>query len=307
MIFFLLCLKALRTTLKLLIVRHPFERLLSAYRDKLENKDIGLEHGVKHLYLSYGRKIVQLYRNGSSDRAEPTFREFVAYLIKDDAIRLAMIFYLKVIKNNCFYLIFDRFDDHWIPFYLFCTPCLVRYDVIAHVETLFRDQIYTIRVADLEGQITPLWTHLTKGQRSAGDTARKYFKQLNKWQVQQLFEKYRLDFELFGYDHEEYINYAQDWSYNSQYCTNLKKKNMKTTYIIYFFREILKLQRYPTNFSTANFWERTKKEFYSSKKQKFINTWILFYSISNWLNSSCTVVEQGTTFFKLNIWHPTRL
>lgn len=86
----------------------------------------------------------------------------------------------------------------------------MRYDVIAHVETLFRDQIYTIRVADLEGQITPLWTHLTQGQRSAGDTARKYFKQLNKWQVQQLFEKYRLDFELFGYDHEEYISYAQD-------------------------------------------------------------------------------------------------
>ncbi|XP_059477556.1 carbohydrate sulfotransferase 11-like isoform X2 [Neocloeon triangulifer] len=179
--------EALTTMLKLLIVRHPFERLLSAYRDKLENKNVGLEHGVQHFYTSYGKKIVQKYRNGTSDRLEPTFREFVAYLIKEDAI---------------------RFDDHWIPYYLFCTPCLVRYDVIAHVETLFRDQIYTIRLAELEGKLSPLWSHLTKGHRSAGETAKRYFKQLSKWHVQRLFEKYRLDFELFGYDHEEYVNYA---------------------------------------------------------------------------------------------------
>jgi len=188
-------------------VRHPFERLLSAFRDKLENKNIGLEHGVEHFYMSYGRKIVQKFRNGSSDRPEPTFREFVAYLIKEDAIRY--LFQQEIFKIF-FKKLFSRFDDHWIPFYLFCTPCLVRYDVIAHVETLLRDQIYMIRVADLEGSITPLWTHLTKGHRSAGDTARKYFSQLNKWQVRQLFEKFRLDFELFGYDYEEYLGFARD-------------------------------------------------------------------------------------------------
>jgi hypothetical protein len=68
-------------------VRHPFERLLSAFRDKLENKNIGLEHGVEHFYMSYGRKIVQKYRNDSSKRLEPTFPEFVTYLIKEDPIR----------------------------------------------------------------------------------------------------------------------------------------------------------------------------------------------------------------------------
>ncbi|CAB3366458.1 Hypothetical predicted protein [Cloeon dipterum] len=180
--------EALRTNLKLVIVRHPFERLLSAYRDKLENINVGLEHGVEYFYKSHGRKIVKKYRNETSSRLEPTFREFVSYLIKEDPI---------------------RFDDHWIPFYLFCTPCLVRYDVIAHVETLFRDQLYIIRVADLEDEISPLWAHLTKGQRSAGETAKRYFSQLNRWQVQQLFEKYRLDFELFGYSHDEYLSFAE--------------------------------------------------------------------------------------------------
>jgi carbohydrate 3-sulfotransferase 10 len=86
----------------------------------------------------------------------------------------------------------------------------VRYDVIAHVETLLRDQIYIIKVADLEGLITPLWTHLTKGHRSAGETAKRYFRQLNKWQVRQLYNKFQLDFELFGYDFADYIDFARD-------------------------------------------------------------------------------------------------
>ncbi|CAB3366457.1 Hypothetical predicted protein [Cloeon dipterum] len=79
--------EALRTNLKLVIVRHPFERLLSAYRDKLENINVGLEHGVEYFYKSHGRKIVKKYRNETSSRLEPTFREFVSYLIKEDPIR----------------------------------------------------------------------------------------------------------------------------------------------------------------------------------------------------------------------------
>lgn len=55
----------LRTTKKLLVVRHPFERLLSAYRDKLENSVAGREHGTLHFYQKYGSKIVEKYRGES--------------------------------------------------------------------------------------------------------------------------------------------------------------------------------------------------------------------------------------------------
>lgn len=44
---------------------------------------------------------------------EPTFREFVDYLIETDLGSYG--------------------DDHWMPYYLFCTPCLVKYDIIAKV------------------------------------------------------------------------------------------------------------------------------------------------------------------------------
>lgn len=58
-------LQALRATKKLLVVRHPFERLLSAYRDKLENSVAGREHGTLHFYRKYGGKIVEKYRGKS--------------------------------------------------------------------------------------------------------------------------------------------------------------------------------------------------------------------------------------------------
>ncbi|CAG2058736.1 unnamed protein product, partial [Timema podura] len=132
-----------------IFVRHPFERLLSAYRDKLENVQVGHEHGTWHYYRKYGRRIVKKYRQGgnltktwtilSQDQyywppdktrpagIEPTFQEFVRYLIDMDIVLYS--------------------DDHWIPYYLYCTPCLLKYDIIAKVESLLRDQVYVIRSA----------------------------------------------------------------------------------------------------------------------------------------------------------------
>lgn len=91
--------QAFQNTLKLIVVRHPFERILSAYRDKLENSQIGREHGTLHFYNTYGQPIVSRYRQGGNKTnirdilkpnqyywdlskpeptgIEPTFEEFV--------------------------------------------------------------------------------------------------------------------------------------------------------------------------------------------------------------------------------------
>jgi len=63
---------------KLLIVRHPFERLVSAYRDKLANASGNFIHGTAHFYEKYGRKIVSKFRPSDSmlTQKEPTFAEF---------------------------------------------------------------------------------------------------------------------------------------------------------------------------------------------------------------------------------------
>ncbi|XP_014613634.1 PREDICTED: carbohydrate sulfotransferase 11-like [Polistes canadensis] len=193
--------EALRNTNKLLVVRHPFERLLSAYRDKLENSVAGREHGTLHFYQKYGAMIVKKYRSrhfvkprddeiikrrGVQPPAgiEPTWREFVDYLINTDLASYA--------------------DDHWIPYYLYCTPCLIKYDIIAKVETLSRDQIYALNKLGLNKMIKPIWRH-GSGYSNASSI---YFRQLSRKMVEQLYEKFRLDFELFDYSPDNYYRYA---------------------------------------------------------------------------------------------------
>lgn len=199
--------QALKAFLKFMIVRHPFERLVSAYRDKLENTNIGKENGVDHFYQKYGRKIVEKYRPPGQDPPknrysqdmedpsipppkgiEPTFAEFVRYLIDTD-----LVYYS---------------DDHWMPYYLHCTPCLVDYEVIAKFETLDRDNNYIIQKSHLEKKIKPSWKHLTKGKKTS-DTVQKYFATITKTELMKLYDKYKLDFDLFGYSVDEYLDYVK--------------------------------------------------------------------------------------------------
>ena len=102
-------------------------------------------------------------------------------------------------------------DDHWIPFYLFCTPCLINYDIIVKVETMLRDQVYVIRAAGLQGLIRPRWRHKMYSKEKE-ETSKRYFSQLTKQEVKRLYEKYQLDFELFDYKVDDYLKYASgEW------------------------------------------------------------------------------------------------
>ena len=174
-----------------MIVRHPFVRLLSAYRDKLEDSERGRHHGTYHYYQKYGKRIVAKHRSPTSNqsRIEPTFAEFVDYLIQTDLTLYA--------------------DDHWIPFYLFCTPCLVDYDVIVKFETIEEDFQLMVQHMAMAGEKGPSWKHVTAGGKSL-DVIRSYFGQLTKSAVKRLYTKYLFDFQLFDYSVDEFLSAARD-------------------------------------------------------------------------------------------------
>ena len=50
-----------KTEIGFIVVRHPFERLVSAYRDKLERTHTPLPR-LDYYYKKYGQKIVEKYR-----------------------------------------------------------------------------------------------------------------------------------------------------------------------------------------------------------------------------------------------------
>lgn len=81
-------------------------------------------------------------------------------------------------------------DMHWIPITQFCTPCQIKFDVIAKFETLNEDQRYIIEKAKLKQYIKPQWKNSGKG-RNTQDLVAKFFAQLTKTQLDGLLDIYK--------------------------------------------------------------------------------------------------------------------
>ena len=86
-------------SLKFYFVRHPFERLVSCYRDKFE-------FGAKSNYIfkTFNPSVIK-----SKHPNRPTFVEFVEYLIRTPI---------------------ENYNDHWLPNWIHCQVCTQKYDVI---------------------------------------------------------------------------------------------------------------------------------------------------------------------------------
>ncbi|XP_065087467.1 carbohydrate sulfotransferase 11 [Ochlerotatus camptorhynchus] len=178
--------EAINGSISFVIVRHPFERLVSAYKDKIQYALPNSHH------QKLGVRIIQKYRKIAkgqpwNTQKYPTFPEFVNYLL--DEVRHPH----------------TEIDMHWIPVTYFCTPCFFHYDVIAKFETLEEDQNYLIAVGQLGHMIKPQWRNAGKGAHT-NDLVLKLCKELDDDQIRGLYEYYKYDFELFGYSTEEYFN-----------------------------------------------------------------------------------------------------
>ncbi|KAA0188933.1 hypothetical protein HAZT_HAZT006999 [Hyalella azteca] len=128
-----------KDTIKFMVVRHPFERLVSCYRDKFQD-------GLKDYYYEmYGEKMVHLYRPkppGFSD-------DEIAAMLKQ--VRNAVLkHHLTRIKGNPYsnpigptfpefvqFIINARQDDeHWRPYYTHCAACYIKYHAILRYRNL---------------------------------------------------------------------------------------------------------------------------------------------------------------------------
>jgi len=183
--------RALRDTYRFMVVRHPFERILSAFRDKLESLDRDLINRDGWYFSKYGKAIVSGYREdmsgNSSSKAEPTWREFVTYLLDTPL---------------------TKFDEHWMPMWMLCSPCVVRYDAIAKMESFSEDTQYIISQAGLQDVLSVEWKHRT-GTVGNSEKIVDYYSQLTKSEIVGLYYKYQLDFELYGYDPDPFFEIAR--------------------------------------------------------------------------------------------------
>ncbi|XP_041652328.1 carbohydrate sulfotransferase 8-like [Cheilinus undulatus] len=169
----------LKTFNKVLFVREPFQRLVSAYRDKFENPET-------HYHRHFGRSIIARYRANPSREALSTgdgvtFREFVHYLL--DSSRPV-----------------GR-DVHWEPISSLCHPCVVHYDFIGRFENMNNEANILLRSMGAPPTVRyPDYKDRNPhDERTSTIIARKYFSQLNATEIQAVYEFYRMDYLMFDY------------------------------------------------------------------------------------------------------------
>ena len=167
------------STISFSMVRHPFERLVSAYQDKVfDNSDPAYGYIAPSLQHEYGNK---------------SFPSFARYVL-DTAKHLC-----PPPPARC------HLDVHWRPFYARCAFCSTHYKVIAKAETFSTDLEQIGRIAGL--QLPALVTHHSSGDTS--ELAARYFRQTPVDLVERLAELYKPDFALFGYSTDSYIALAK--------------------------------------------------------------------------------------------------
>ena len=170
-----------------MIVRHPFERLLSAYRDKLEHMQ-----GREYYYRRYGNYITHRYRAKQSNLTslEPSFTEFLQFIAKE-----------------------KRFDEHWIPFFDSCQPCSINYDYIFKFESLANETNFFIAENNLQYYLnyTKIDRRNTSSQGITNDLiAEKYFANVPAQLLLNIFKIYKLDFLFYAYKPDKYYYMTKD-------------------------------------------------------------------------------------------------
>ncbi|XP_056595194.1 carbohydrate sulfotransferase 8-like isoform X3 [Triplophysa dalaica] len=169
----------LKTYTKVIFPREPFERLVSAFRDKFENPE-------SYYHTVFGKAIISRYRRNAtqvalSTGAGVTFKEFIQYLL--DVHRPVGM------------------DIHWMPVAQLCSPCLLDYDFIGKFETMEEEANFLLRSFGAPSNLTfPTFKDRNpNAERTSSEIMRRYFAQLNVTERQRVYDFYYMDYLLFNY------------------------------------------------------------------------------------------------------------
>ncbi|XP_041102635.1 carbohydrate sulfotransferase 9-like [Polyodon spathula] len=164
---------------KVIVVRNPMERLVSAFRDKFE-------HPNNYYHPVFGKAIIKMYRKNATQEALTTgsgvtFKEFVQYLL-DSQRPMGMDIHWETVNNLCF-------------------PCIINYDFIGKFETLEEDANHFLRLigAPEDLKFPAFKDRHSTDERTTSSVVNHYMLQLSPAERQLTHNFYLLDYLLFNY------------------------------------------------------------------------------------------------------------
>ncbi|ELU03014.1 hypothetical protein CAPTEDRAFT_118380 [Capitella teleta] len=165
------------------IVRHPIDRIISAYKDKIQSRGPSrMRKIVKDIMEFYGIREDRRLTNDAGTfwkYVEITFPQFVSWMVRT--------------KSN---------DTHWQSFRDLCFPCDINFTYIGHLETIDTDMFHIFN--ELIGTELALEV-LKNNPRLNGGSARDvaslalHFKDLTLKQLRELNAYAGDDMNMFGY------------------------------------------------------------------------------------------------------------
>ena len=163
----------LNTYYKFLFVRDPFRRLASAYRNKFVES-----YNMTFFERVYGRYIIRKFRTSFSQDTRISFQEFINYILdgKDEVM-----------------------NTHWQLYDKLCRPCLVWYDFIGYLEDIKQDSSDVLKILGLSDRVAFPSNISSNYKVPSSVLTQNYFSKLPRSYIERLYEKYRHDFEMFGY------------------------------------------------------------------------------------------------------------
>lgn len=192
----------------LLIVRHPFDRLVSAFRDKLEQC-----HGLQNCTMEnnwyfnqYGKNMVSQYRQQAVKKFGKDFFEeknnFGAPLPVMRSWRSSSLPSWWEFVQYVLHLSPSRYDEHWKPASLYCSVCSFHYNYILHFENIKVEEKFFAEALTASDLIKPRWENRNDKGLAKEELLGMYFNMLDDQDITALYEIYKDDFKMFGYQFE---------------------------------------------------------------------------------------------------------
>ena len=173
----------LKTFFKFTFVREPFERILSAYKDKFVYPRFPPRKLKNH-----GTLILKNVRPNASRRAmkkldDITFHEFIEYLVTKGSNKSTSVM-----------------DWHWDNYVNICGMCAIHYDFIGHYETFDQDLADFKEAAGLTPEEAERFDARASNKSDTASSLLSYYSQIPKEWIDVLGQLYRANFEMFNYD-----------------------------------------------------------------------------------------------------------
>ena len=174
----------LETYFKFTFVREPFERILSAYKDKFViPRDVDRKMREFH-----GREILKNFRPHVSKSAlekldDITFPEFIEYLVTKGSNKSTPVM-----------------DWHWDNYVNICGMCAINYDFIGHYENFDQDLADFKQAAGLSPEVANKLNACANNKSDTASLLLSYYSQIPIEWVDILGQLFRANFEMFNYD-----------------------------------------------------------------------------------------------------------